>query len=136
MEILTGILAFLHIIELLCKLPKQIIPEDKRIAAGDLLITIGNQLNAIADDLAAHQYPHARCAEMFQYLTKLDSILSPYMSEYEVNRLINLVNECYRVEQLYAQLEQLAPVVHAQNISMLRTAAGTFIATGNLIKII
>lgn len=135
MEILTGILAFLHIVELLFKLPKQLIPEGKRAAAGDLLIIIGNQLNAIADDLAEHQYPHARCAEMFQYLTKLDSILSPYMSEDEINRLIDLVNECYRVEQLYAQLEQLAPVVHAQNIAMLRTAAGTFTAVGNLIKI-
>lgn len=136
MEILTGVLAFLHIVELLFKLPKQLIKQEERTAAGDLLITIGNLLNTIADDLAAHQYPHARCAEMFQYLTKLDSILSPYMSDDEADRLVNLINECFRVEQLYTQLEQLAPVVHAQNIAMLRTAAGTFNASGNLIKII
>lgn len=135
MEILTGILAFLHIVELLFKLPKQLIPQEQRVAAGDLLIIIGDQLNAIADDLAAHQYPHARCAEMFQYLTKLDNVISPYMSEDEVHRLVNMINECYRVEQLYSQLEQLVPEVHAQNISMLRTAAGTFAAMGNLIKI-
>ena len=135
MEILTGVLAFLHIVELLFKLPKQLVKPEERAAAGDLLISIGQLLNTIADDLAAHNYPHARCAEMFQYLTKLDHVLSPYMSEEEVARLADRISEAFRVEQLYAQLEQLSPMVHAQNIAMLRTAAGTFVASGNLIRI-
>lgn len=134
MEILSGIKIFLDIADTVYSFVKKSSDTDKE-AALQVLTDIGNLLQEVAIELDQSRYPHEKCAMMFEYMHGLKKVLKGQMSEDEVNRLQNMIEESYRVEQLLGQLNQLPEMERSFNINMIRAAAGSFWGVSKLIKV-
>lgn len=135
MEILTGILCFFNICKVLLDIKEKLITDDDKIFASQFLHDIGTLLKEVADDLEKGLYPHEKCAVMWEYLNNLKIVLKGKLDKEEIERLEDLIDKSYRIEQLLGQLNQLSVEDKEINISSLREAAGNFLGLSNVIKL-
>lgn len=135
MNILPGILCFLNIIDVVFKIKERLIKPVDKAAASTFLGHIGATLNVVADELEAGRYPHGKCQEMWHYMDELKGVLASTLDEAHLVYLTERIAESYRVEQLAGQLFNTDPAAKVENISVLRSAAGSFTAVANIIRL-
>lgn len=135
LEILTGTLCFLNIIDAVFKIKDKISTKDDKEGASYFLNKIGNLLNSVADDLEKGIYPHDKCSEMWSYLKGFESIMESKISVSERVSLQNEIAKAYQVEKLLGELQQLSDSDRQKNINLLKSCAGSFYAASTLVKL-
>lgn len=136
MEILTAILCFLQVANISFTMLDRFKPTDKdREVLSEILLQIGILLNSVVEDLENKMYPHGKCSEMEKYAQKLKFILQGKMSGEEISELSKMLNESLQVERLLGELNNLSEENKKKNIEMLQTAAGCFVAWGNMARL-
>ena len=136
MEILTGILAFLQIANLVFTLRDKLkTTEDEKAALSEGLINIGHLIYSVAEDLNKGQYPGGKCHQMELYAANLESILKNKISEKDLERLREALNQSLNVEKLLGELNSQTPESKNKNIEILEIAGSSFIASGEIIKL-
>lgn len=135
MNILSGILCFLNIIDTVFKVKERLIKPVDKAAASGFLGHIGKLLGEVADELEAGRYPHGMCQEMWHYLDNLKAVLATVVDEVNLQYLVEQIAASYRVEQLTGELHSVDAVAKTENIRVLRSAAGSFTALANIIRL-
>lgn len=135
MEILSGIACFLNIVNAIFTIKDKISAGKNKEDISQFLIDTGNLLNEVADEFEQNRYPHDKCSIMFEFMNGLKNALTDKMDEEQINTLQSLIEESYRVEQLFGQLNQLTNEEKSYNITTLRSTAGRFIGVGQLVKV-
>lgn len=133
--ILPGILCFLQIVDLMFKVKDKFTNTSDMEKAGVFLRMVGDLLNTVADEIDAGRYPHSKCQEMWHYMEELKTSLGRVLSESHTDFLVQKIQECYRVEQLCGQVNSIEPADKAENIKVLKAAAGSYIACSNLLSL-
>lgn len=134
LELLTGVLCFLNIVDTFLKVKDKISSQVDRADAGLLLERIADLLLEVQDDLARGIYPHDKCSEMWSYLKNLERLFIGKLPDADVADLQAQITEAYRVEQLLGQLNCLNDESKQKNLNLLKEVAGAFRAAAVLIK--
>jgi hypothetical protein len=100
--------------------------EKQRVSA--LLKDIGELVDSVAADLEQNVYSHNKCAQMEYHMQNLCSCLKGKISQEQVDRLVQLMQQSVQVEQLFGQMQQLDNEIKKENINQLRHGAGNFTA--------
>jgi hypothetical protein len=135
MEILTGVLCFLQIVDLLFKVKDKVTVKEDKESLHQYLKSVGLLLREVAEDFERNMYPHDKCMQMFTHMNYIKTELSGKISEEQLSNLSNLIEQSYRVEQLFGELQNLSEDQKNKNIVLIKTASGAFIATADLIKL-
>lgn len=136
MEILTGILAFLEIASLVFTLrDKLTMTKDEKTVLSEGLINIGHLIYSVAEDLNQGKYPAGKCHQMELYAANLENILKNKISEKDLQRLKEALNQSLNVEKLLGELNNQTPEIKNKNLEMLEIAGSSFIASGEMIKL-
>lgn len=136
MEIITGILGFLQIANLVISLKDKLSTSvEEKLVAGDLIINIGHLLMSVSEDLEKNVYPHGKCSQMEVYAHQLKDILKNKLSHQDFDTLQQTLNQSLKVEKLLGELNLIDNQKREQNLNSLKTAAGKFIAFGEILKI-
>lgn len=135
MDILSGIMCFLNIVNTVFTIKDKISHGKNKENVGQFLIDIGNLLNEVSIEIEQNRYPHDKCSIMFEYMNGLKNALADKMEEEQIITLQSLIEESYRVEQLLGQLNQLTSEEKSYNINMLKSIAGRFIGLGKLVSV-
>lgn len=135
MEILTGVLCLLNIVDMLFKVKERFHSKEELDKVSNFLHNIGMLLQEVASDLEQNRYPHEKCAVMHEYMISLKDVLHKKLDPVEVTRLQELIEESYRVEKLLGELNQLGADNRTVNLSIIRTAAGSFLGLSELVKL-
>jgi hypothetical protein len=134
-EILSGIACFLNIVNTVFTIKDKILPAKNKENIGNFLNDIGSLLQEVAIDFEQKKYPHDKCSIMFEYMNGMKNELTDKMNEEKITTLQNLIEESYRVEQLFSQLNQLTDEEKIYNINILKSIAGRFIGLGKLLRL-
>lgn len=135
MELLAGVAAFLGVVNSVFSLVTQgkIILADDKAKVAALLNDIGQLIKEVAEDLDQNRYPHEKCSIMFEYMNGMKAKLQDKMDDGKLQQLQENIEQCYRVEQLLGQLNQLTSDQKQYNIDMMRSIAGRFIGLSKLL---
>lgn len=133
MEILTGILCLLQIADISFKVKDRIDNQEEKQTVSALLKNIGDLIDTVAADLEQNMYSHNRCGQMQHYMENLHVSLKGKMSNEQVDRLLELMQQSVQIEQLFGQMQNLDEKTKKENINLLRSAAGNFIAQSQLV---
>lgn len=136
MEILTAVLCFLQIANISFTMLERFKPNDKdKEILSSVLLHIGRLLDSVSDDLNKGIYPHGKCKEMEHYAQKLKELLQGKMTTTEIQELSQLLNDSMQVEKLLAELNNLSVPDKKENINLLKSASGSFLAWGSMCKL-
>lgn len=135
LEVLTGVLCFLNIVDTVFKVRDKIVSLEDKKSASFFLQKIGTTLNEVAASLENNVYPHDKCSEIYSYLINFKTILNDKISTDKIQELDNYISNAYRVEQLLGQLNQLRVDERIENINILKSTAGSFIAASTIINL-
>jgi len=136
MPILAGILVFLQIAQIVFSLKDKVLNKDEKSNVSGFLNGIGDLLENVATDLETGVYPHSKCMQMFELLNGLNKdALKGKLPKEEIDKLHDLIEKSYQVEQLFGEYNSLTDEEKTMNLTVLKTAAGTFAATGKLIMV-
>lgn len=127
--------AFGEIVDIGFKLKDRLIPDLDKAGISYFLITISNLLSYVCEELENNRYPHSQCGEMYSYMKAFQSKLEGKISKEELTYLSTLIQECYQVERLLGQLNQLDNETRVLNLNKLKEVSGQFRAASELIKI-
>jgi hypothetical protein len=133
MEILTGILCLLQITEILFKVKEKINSQDEKQKVSNLLNGIGDLIDSVAVDLEQNVYSHNKCSQMEHFMHSLHNCLKGKITQEQVDKLVQLMQQSVQVEQLFGQMQQLDDVTKKENINQLRSSAGSFTAMSQTI---
>jgi hypothetical protein len=128
MEILTGVMCLLQVADMIFKLKDKINNQEEKQAVSILLKNIGELVDSVAADLEQNVYSHNKCAQMEYHMQNLCSCLKGKISQEQVDRLVQLMQQSVQVEQLFGQIQQLNKKSKLENINRLRHGAGNFTA--------
>lgn len=134
-EILTGVLCFLNIVDTVFKVKDKLHNKAEKEGASHFLAKIGDLLNSVADDLQNGVYPHDKCSEMWSYLKGFQSIMESKIGVAECTILQDEIGNAYQVEKLLGELNGLSPGDRQKNIAAIKSAAGSFHAASLIIKL-
>lgn len=135
LEVLTGVLCFLNIVDTVFKVRDKIVSKEDKESTSSLLEAISHLLIEVADSLDKNIYPHDKCSEMHYYLNNLQQVLSNKIDNSKILELEKQIQDAYSVEQLLGQLNQLNVVERNNNINLLKSISGSFKAASTLIKL-
>ncbi len=127
--------AFGEIVDISFKLKDRLSPDFDREGTSTLLLQISELLEHVTLELEARRYPFYKCGEMHFYMKAFQGKLEGKMTTEEVEYLSNLINECYQVERLLGELNNLTPIEKEMNLNKLKEASGQFRAASELIKV-
>ena len=133
--ILDIVKSFLEIVDYSFKIKDRLIPPLDKESISYFLLKISELLSSVADDLEQSRYPHDKCGEMWSYMNSLQDKLKVKFDKNDLNSLNKLIHDCYQVELLLGQLNNLSQELKILNINKLREASGKFKAASELIKI-
>lgn len=133
-EILTGVLCFLNIVDVAFKVKDKFKGQQEKEGASYFLNRIGDLLNAVANDLEKNIYPYDKCSEMQGYLTGFQSVLKNKIPDEQLVYLETQIAQAYQVERLLGELNQMTPALRQVNINTLKNTAGSFYAASTLVK--
>ena len=135
MEILTGILCLLQIADIALKVKDKIVSREEKQSVSVLLKNIGELVDSVAADLEQNVYSHNKCAQMEHFMHSLHNCLKGKITQEQVDKLVQLMQQSVQVEKLFGQMQQLDDVTKKENINQLRSSAGSFIAISQTILI-
>lgn len=136
MQILSGILVFLQIAQMVFSLKDKILNKNEKENVGGFLTNISGLLENVAGDLEIGVYPHSKCMQMRELLNGLnEDVLKGKLPQDEIDKLQSLIEKSYQVEQLFREYNSLNAEEKTMNLTVLKTTAGTFAATGKLIMV-
>lgn len=133
--ILPGILCFLQVVDLVFKVKERFVSSRDLEKAALFLRLVGDLLDTVADEIDAGRYPHDKCQEMWHYMDELKTSLRGALNKKQLDFLAGKIEESYRVEQLCGQINGISASDKAENIKVMKAAAGSFIASSNLLKL-
>ena len=134
-EILTGVLCFLNIIDMVLKVKDKLTTKEDKQALSAFLSSIADLLSDVASDLEKNQYPYQKCSMMFGYLNDMKEHLRGKLDADKIDELHKLIEDSFRVEQLFMELNKLSADQKEFNINALKSASGRFAAFSGMIKL-
>lgn len=136
MEIISGILGFLQIVNLIISLKEKIShSKEETTSLGNLLIDIGNLLFSVSEDLEKNIYPHGKCSQIEVYAQQLECLVKGYLDPKQLDILHEHLQSSLQIEKLLGQLNCLSAEEKLENLNTLKTASGKFVAFGEILKI-
>lgn len=132
---LEGILCFLEIADLAFKVKEKFTSKPDKEKYAVFLHLVGELLLDVSNHLAEGRYPHNKCQEMWHYLQELRAAMKPVMEDSQIKHLEEQITKSYRVEQLFGQMGALNQQEKAEQLQAIRSAAGSFIAVSNLLRV-
>lgn len=135
MELLSGILCFLTIVNTVYTIKDKIVNKDEQKDVAQFLHNVGFLLKEVSSDLENNIYPHDKCAIMFEYLQNIKQALKNKLTIEQLEKLQYNLEESYRVEKLFAELQMLSAQEKLHNINILKSAAGSFIGIAELLRL-
>lgn len=136
MEILTGILCLLQIANMVFNLrgKLEVSKEDKKLL-GETIHNIGVLVDSVADDLEKNIYPHSKCYQMELYANEFKAIVKGKVSEQDMDKLVNLLNESLKVERLLGEMNNISLESKDKNIELLHMAASSFKTSAEILQL-
>lgn len=135
MSILSGILCFLEIADLVFKVKEKFTSKPDKEKYAVFLHLVGELLLDVSNHLEEGRYPHDKCQEMWHYLQELRSAMKSVLTDEQAGHLVAQITEAHRVEQLFGQMGVLNQQEKAEQLQAIRSAAGSFIAVSNLLRV-
>lgn len=135
MSILSGILCFLEIADLAFKVKEKFTSKPDKEKYAVFLHLVGELLLDVSNHLEEGRYPHDKCQEMWHYLQELRSAMKSVLTDEQASHLVSQITEAHRVEQLFGQMGTLSMEEKGEQLQAIRSAAGSFIAVSNLLRV-
>lgn len=132
---LEGILCFLEIADLAFKVKEKFTSKPDKEKYAVFLHLVGELLLDVSNHLEEGSYPHDKCQEMWHYLQELRAVMKPILTDEQANHLVAQITEAHRVEQLFGQMGALNHQEKGEQLQAIRSAAGSFIAVSNLLRV-
>lgn len=135
MELLTAISALLAIVDSFFSVKDKFSAKPNKDNLAVWFKETADLVESVTVDLENKIYPHSKCAQMNFYLQNFYDIIKNELDKDRAEQVILDINEAYRVERLFGELNNISDLEKDKNLNALREIAGKFRALSDYIKL-